>query len=57
VNIFDRLGKLLYESNNYCNDWYGQDLNNKALETGTYWYVISMPGMPSEFKGFVYLKK
>jgi gliding motility-associated-like protein len=57
VMIFDRLGKILFESDNYLNNWDGKDKVGNTLESGTYWYVISVPGMPSEFKGFVYLKK
>ena len=57
VAIFDHFGKLLYESKNYTNDWVGKDLNGNVLESGIYWYVISVPGIPTEFKGFVYLKK
>jgi gliding motility-associated-like protein len=55
--IFDRSGKKLYESVNYQNDWDGKDNNGNALESDTYWYVINMAGIPSEFKGFVYLKR
>jgi gliding motility-associated-like protein len=55
--IFDRSGNKLYESANYKNDWNGTDLNGIKLETGTYWYVLSIPGIPTEFKGFVYLKR
>lgn len=55
--IFNRFGKKLYESDNYKNNWNGTDNNGKNLPTDTYWYVLILPGFPSEFKGFVYLKK
>lgn len=55
--IFDRMGKKLYESDNYQNDWDGKDSNGNILESGTYWYVLKMPGYPDEFKGFVFLKR
>jgi len=57
VMIFDRFGKLLYESNDYANNWDGKDLDGHALESGIYWYVISIPGLPGEYKGFVYIKR
>lgn len=55
--IFDRSGKKLYESSNYQNDWNGKDIDGNKLETGTYWFVLIIPGIPTEFKGFVYLKR
>jgi large repetitive protein len=55
--IFDRSGRKVYTSNNYQNDWNGKDDEGQSLETGTYWYVLSLPGFPTELKGFVYIKK
>jgi len=57
VMIYDRSGKKIYESDNYQNDWDGKDNNGNALESDTYWYVIQLSGIPSVFKGFVYLKR
>jgi gliding motility-associated-like protein len=55
--IFDRLGKKIYESDNYQNDWNGKNSQGNALDSDTYWYVLTLPGIPTEFKGFVYLKR
>jgi gliding motility-associated-like protein len=55
--IFNRSGKKLYETDNYANDWNGKDMDGKILETGTYWYILVIPGVQGEYKGFVYLKK
>jgi gliding motility-associated-like protein len=57
VMIYDRSGKKLYESVNYHNDWDGKGNDGNSLESDTYWYVIHISGIPSEFKGFVYLKR
>jgi len=57
LNIFNRTGKKLYTTDNYQNDWNGKDQYGNNLETGTYWYVIILEGIPTELKGFVYLKK
>ncbi|MEZ4800817.1 MAG: gliding motility-associated C-terminal domain-containing protein [Flavobacteriales bacterium] len=46
VRFFDRWGKLLYESDNYRND-FGRDLN-----PGTYYYIIELPfGVTTLFEG------
>jgi gliding motility-associated-like protein/uncharacterized repeat protein (TIGR01451 family) len=54
--IFDRLGKKIYESENYQNDWEGKDNDGKILDSDTYWYILSLPENLSEFKGYVYIK-
>jgi gliding motility-associated-like protein len=54
---FNRSGKKVFESVNYQNDWNGRDMDGNALETGTYWYVLIVPGIPNEYKGFIYLKR
>jgi gliding motility-associated-like protein len=57
INIFNRNGKILYQSENYQNNWDGTDLNGIELSTGTYWYVLKIPGIPTTFNGFIYLKR
>jgi gliding motility-associated-like protein len=55
--VFDRSGKKCYQSDNYLNDWDGRDTEGEILPSDTYWYVLIVPGIKDEFKGFVYLKK
>ncbi|RPJ73901.1 MAG: gliding motility-associated C-terminal domain-containing protein, partial [Alphaproteobacteria bacterium] len=55
--IFNRSGKKLFTSDNYQNEWNGKDQNGNFLETGTYWYVLSLDGVYKDLKGFVYLKR
>jgi gliding motility-associated-like protein len=55
--IFDRAGHTLFESSSYANDWDGRDKAGNTMTSGTYWYVLSVPGNPEEYKGFVYLKR
>ena len=57
LTIFNRSGKVIYESINYQNDWDGKDSSGQILQSGTYWYVLSLAGYPTEFKGFVYIKR
>jgi gliding motility-associated-like protein len=55
--VFDRSGKKCYQSDNYLNDWDGRDAEGEILPSDTYWYVLIVPGIQDEYKGFVYLKK
>jgi gliding motility-associated-like protein len=57
VTIFDSNGKTLYRTENYNNDWNGTDSDGNVLQTGTYWYVIKIPGLDNVLKGFVYIKR
>jgi len=64
VKIFNRWGKMVYESNNYLNNWKGrhdgsgmQIGSNTELPTGTYYYIVTVSG-GSGFKpmtGYIYL--
>ncbi len=55
--VFDRSGKKCYQSDNYLNDWDGKDSEGYVIQSDTYWYILIVPGIQNEFKGFVYLKK
>ncbi|MCC1485648.1 gliding motility-associated C-terminal domain-containing protein, partial [Winogradskyella immobilis] len=49
VQIFNRWGAEVFESNNYQNDWSGQAPsgsvgNSNFLPTGTYYYIINLRG-------------
>jgi gliding motility-associated-like protein len=57
LQVFDRSGKKLYDSEDYQNDWDGKDEEGKILESGTYWYILIVPDMQNEYKGFLYLKR
>jgi gliding motility-associated-like protein len=57
LQVFDRSGKKCYQSDNYLNDWDGRDSEGEVMHTDTYWYILIVPGIQNEFKGFVYLKK
>lgn len=54
--IFDRSGRKLFQSDDYGNDWDGKDLNGNILESGTYWYVLTLSGYSEDYKGFVFMK-
>ncbi|GGD32296.1 gliding motility-associated C-terminal domain-containing protein [Flavobacterium orientale] len=54
VKIFNRYGMLMYEMNNYVNQWHGQDYNGNLLPTATYYYLIHFVD-GSHKTGWVYL--
>lgn len=46
VLIFNRWGNLVFEDDNYQNNWKGEDLSGKPLEAGVYSYIV----MPESVK-------
>ena len=61
LQIFNRLGVLVYEKNNYVNEWRGQSDDGNELPTGTYFYVIDLLGNDPVYEGqatgWIYLMK
>nr|WP_299174586.1 gliding motility-associated C-terminal domain-containing protein [uncultured Allomuricauda sp.] len=61
LQIFNRWGQIIYESDNYKNDWSGFSPNNafgssRTLPSGTYYYIISVQNQEVEpINGFIYL--
>ncbi|MCL9807503.1 gliding motility-associated C-terminal domain-containing protein [Flavobacterium amniphilum] len=54
VKIFNRYGVLIFEKDNYINEWKGYDKNDRLLPVGTYYYLIAFyNGEPKS--GWVYL--
>ena len=58
--IYTRSGQLVYESNNYLNDWDGRTINStansqKLVPSGTYYYVLKLGGTNRSMKGFIYV--
>jgi gliding motility-associated-like protein len=41
IQIFNRWGNLIYENENYQNDWNGTDLNGKTIDEGVYFYMVT----------------
>jgi gliding motility-associated-like protein len=50
--IYNRWGVLIYSTGNYSNDWKGTSNDNKPIDTGTYYYILSIPNNPTR-KGFI----
>ncbi|WP_281846323.1 gliding motility-associated C-terminal domain-containing protein [Olleya namhaensis] len=60
LNIYNRYGTLLYQSNNYINNWNGMPNKgpfnqNKVLPVGSYYYVLTIPTINTPFTGYIYL--
>ena len=55
IEIYNRWGQLVYETNNYQNNWYGTDLNGNILINDTYFYVLTID--KDIYKGFIVIKK
>ena len=41
IEIYNRWGRLVFDKNNYTNEWYGQNNNGEKLPDGTYFYLIT----------------
>lgn len=62
LQIFNRLGRLVFERENYVNEWRGQaDISGNLLPTGTYFYVINLanddPEYGTQTTGWIYLNR
>ena len=63
VKIFNRWGKIVYQSDNYQNDWGGYNQeggitigSDGALPTGTYYYIVNIVGSGYQPRtGYIYL--
>jgi gliding motility-associated-like protein len=54
LSIFNRYGRLVYERNNYVNEWCGQAQNGEKLPVGTYFYLINLQNEPAK-SGYIYI--
>jgi gliding motility-associated-like protein len=61
LQIFNRFGTIVYNQENYINQWSGQDNNDNKLPTGTYYYVIDLASIDdvygSQTSGWIYLNR
>lgn len=56
LHVYDRWGALVYESDNYMNDWNGKRMGTGGdCVDGTYYYVLSGPNIKEPITGFVSL--
>jgi gliding motility-associated-like protein len=55
--IYDRLGRIVFESMDYEQDWDGTDRKGRVLPPDTYWYHLILSETNESVKGLVYLKR
>ena len=56
LKIYNRYGLLVYEKQNYKNQWHGQSDKGDELPTGTYYYVVTLSA-GKKVTGWVYLQR
>lgn len=52
--VFSRYGNIVFEQNDYTNQWHGQDKNGRQLPDATYYYYIKLK-TGEERTGWVYV--
>ena len=57
LEIFNRLGKLVYSRDNYVDEWHGQTDGGDELPVGTYFYTMVYEGGAKTKSAWVYLNK
>lgn len=60
IKIYNRYGTLIYETNNYNNNWNGKanrgiPESSELLPVGTYFYILEITGIAKPLQGYVYL--
>jgi gliding motility-associated-like protein len=56
VSVFDRFGNLLIRYKAAEGGWDGRS-SGRDMPTGTYWYIIKVPGIDKPYKGSVTIKR
>ena len=54
LEIFSRYGNIVYEGNEYKDEWHGQDFKGRPLPDGTYYYYMKL-ATGKEQTGWVYV--
>ncbi len=61
LQIFNRHGRIVFEQDNYVNEWFGQTDEGDELPTGTYFYVINFSTEDSQYgnqkTGWIYINR
>ena len=55
--VFNRWGNLVYERQNYQNEWRGLSTKGEKLPDGTYFAILKIDRAPNELHGYVDLRR
>ncbi len=55
IKVFNRWGQVVFEANNYQNDWAGTAPNGEELPQGAYFYIIEDPNSQLKLSGHLNL--
>ncbi|RLD24046.1 MAG: hypothetical protein DRI54_06600, partial [Bacteroidetes bacterium] len=56
--VFDNWGDVVFEANDYQNDWDGKKRNGADLPSDTYYFILTIPELePGEYSGYLILKR
>lgn len=56
IEIYNRWGRLVYNKENYINEWHGQNNNGSQLPDSTYYYLIQTEGVGTKV-GWIFVTK
>jgi gliding motility-associated-like protein len=56
INVFNRWGNLVYDSDDYKNNWNGKNMSGEDLSDDTYFYTLEIPKR-NTIKGYVVIKR
>lgn len=56
INVFNRWGNLVYDNNDYKNNWNGKNMSGEDLSDDTYFFTLEIP-TKNTIKGYVVLKR
>jgi gliding motility-associated-like protein len=57
LTVYDRAGVVVFEKNNYQNDWAGTNQSGVALPDGVYYYIVDFFGAKPTVNTFVYINR
>ncbi|HNU34378.1 MAG TPA: gliding motility-associated C-terminal domain-containing protein, partial [Bacteroidia bacterium] len=55
--ILNRWGNVVYEKDNYKNDWSGTNKTGSGLPDGTYYVILKVPSRNATLKGYVDIRR
>jgi len=57
LKIYNRWGQLVFDRENYENNWVGRNLRGKDLPNDTYFYMLEIKEYNKSYNGFIVIKR